>query len=966
MNQRIIYILNILLFVVFFLRTNAVSAFDGEVYVEETAAQLSTIITSNKLLISEGKAGEGIYLFNKLKETYQVDLIGEQERIDVNAKLGSFNGRILTVLHAPYPVGTAGNKEAKTAIDGYSTAIFSKLKTLGQELGVINIWPVISNNGQSMSYQINILQTEGLDQESKAYLTKSKDVFRTAELTLKNIVDGLLERNETAATAKLSFINDGLISSELTPAATANLPVTYLTPSCQYIQFTTAISDQRYRGIYLVAFTYQGKQYNYCNNVITQKEGIKETIVGEQRTSTTSFLPFKTMNELPPAQAIGFKKVICENGDYFVSIADSWYFKNFSIKPCNQVNSFRGGAGTIELTSTTCQTYVDNCNSTNGTGSTGGGQAKIINKTEDPNIDLSSLLPLFNGEKSIASTSTIDPTKKYRTSKVIIFLSDKDTKKIDIDDFEALPTPNGEIKLWLKKDATTSKWTVAKGINENAINNLYTTTFKYGQSFNLNTLLTGETYSLEDLATVTYLLSDWLSKGIGHLYIPEYWWNCDIKEFKPPLFIVVVKNVLQPTSVIVDLIIKKNTNDPVFNSADAEFAGKCGIWDGFIGVLDALPQAASMIAMNFSANPEAQKKADAMSRCIDENGGGVAGFAGMMWNGITSTFDPSKPCVLAHASGQVVFDVVAAIFTGGTAAAGSKAGSAIKIALTALEKLDVIGTVVGIGMKVAFKGTTKVLTISIKNGVKFVEATFAQSAYVLKVFDATQKVMKDLNWSDLALVREVTLVTLDGQQIKVMVLQDPLHAIKNGIYKIEDILKDDAGVPIRNANGDYSATVEIKDPLNPNGPVVKDVVVIRELGSVAKLGEKLNVSDFSTSAKNSIKDGMTPDHIPSFAALKKNLENKLGRQLDDVEAASLRNEGTSLLYETSLHQQFSRTYGGRNSISQIADDAQDLFKAAQKDMDALRKPLKESGMSDADIEKAFELIHEMNRKKGLY
>lgn len=35
-------------------------------------------------------------------------------------------------------------------------------------------------------------------------------------------------------------------------------------------------------------------------------------------------------------------------------------------------------------------------------------------------------------------------------------------------------------------------------------------------------------------------------------------------------------------------------------------------------------------------------------------------------------------------------------------------------------------------------------------------------------------------------------------------------------------------------------------------------------------------------------------------------------------------------------------------------------------MDALRKPLKDSGMSDADIEKAFELIHEMNRKKGLY
>jgi len=40
--------------------------------------------------------------------------------------------------------------------------------------------------------------------------------------------------------------------------------------------------------------------------------------------------------------------------------------------------------------------------------------------------------------------------------------------------------------------------------------------------------------------------------------------------------------------------------------------------------------------------------------------------------------------------------------------------------------------------------------------------------------------------------------------------------------------------------------------------------------------------------------------------------------------------------------------------------------AAKKDMEALRKPLLNSGASEADINKAFELIHEMNRQKGLY
>lgn len=88
-------------------------------------------------------------------------------------------------------------------------------------------------------------------------------------------------------------------------------------------------------------------------------------------------------------------------------------------------------------------------------------------------------------------------------------------------------------------------------------------------------------------------------------------------------------------------------------------------------------------------------------------------------------------------------------------------------------------------------------------------------------------------------------------------------------------------------------------------------------GIVAKVGEKLNVSDYATSAKNSIKDGMTPDHIPSFASLKKNLESKLNRSLTEAEANKLKNETTTLLYETSIHQQFSRTYGGRNLDSQI-------------------------------------------------
>lgn len=58
--------------------------------------------------------------------------------------------------------------------------------------------------------------------------------------------------------------------------------------------------------------------------------------------------------------------------------------------------------------------------------------------------------------------------------------------------------------------------------------------------------------------------------------------------------------------------------------------------------------------------------------------------------------------------------------------------------------------------------------------------------------------------------------------------------------------------------------------------------------------------------------------------------------------------------------------GGRNTPDQILNDSKNLFEAATKDMEALRKPLLESGMTNDEINQAFEMVHEMNRKKGLY
>ncbi|MFW5700895.1 MAG: hypothetical protein ACOCWM_04320, partial [Cyclobacteriaceae bacterium] len=146
----------------------------------------------------------------------------------------------------------------------------------------------------------------------------------------------------------------------------------------------------------------------------------------------------------------------------------------------------------------------------------------------------------------------------------------------------------------------------------------------------------------------------------------------------------------------------------------------------------------------------------------------------------------------------------------------------------------------------------------------------------------------------------------------------------------------------------------------------KKIGGVGNTGNLPKLGQKLNVSEYAISAKNSALDKMTPDHIPSFAASKKYLETKLGRSLTVDEAKKLSDEGTTILYETSIHQKYSRTYGGRNTSEQILNDSQNLFEAAKKDMEALRVPLLNSGVAEQEINKAFELIHEINRKKGLY
>lgn len=65
------------------------------------------------------------------------------------------------------------------------------------------------------------------------------------------------------------------------------------------------------------------------------------------------------------------------------------------------------------------------------------------------------------------------------------------------------------------------------------------------------------------------------------------------------------------------------------------------------------------------------------------------------------------------------------------------------------------------------------------------------------------------------------------------------------------------------------------------------------------------------------------DHQPSFAAQVAAKEAALGRSLTPAERAAVKASTPAVASPRPVHQQTSPTYGGRNTPSQIADDAND-------------------------------------------
>lgn len=121
------------------------------------------------------------------------------------------------------------------------------------------------------------------------------------------------------------------------------------------------------------------------------------------------------------------------------------------------------------------------------------------------------------------------------------------------------------------------------------------------------------------------------------------------------------------------------------------------------------------------------------------------------------------------------------------------------------------------------------------------------------------------------------------------------------------------------------------------------------------------VGTYGSTAPRSVGDGLTPDHIPSFAAVKEALR-QLGVELTDVELKALRNNTNCVVVKTCSHLTDSRTFGGRNNPEKIKLDGADLYKAAEADIDTWVPVWKSEGWSASKIDKTRREVHELNKK----
>ncbi len=500
------------------------------------------------------------------------------------------------------------------------------------------------------------------------------------------------------------------------------------------------------------------------------------------------------------------------------------------------------------------------CSTDSGSGNSNG-NTSIKDFTDGLASEFESIRDLLAGNrKKVVEFSNGLTAERYNTKAILVLSADNvDGSEEKAKNFN--PT-NGEIKIWLHYKSRTKEWEYkslhgTQQLSENL------SKINGGKNFDVNTAIKNAISESEfegiDIATALYKVADFLSEGISKAYIPKEWWNCNASQstngysYSPPLMLRIIKQFMQPLNAIAVEFGKNLDSSLVVNPDDAvetTFALVCGLWDGFVGMFDAIPQGIKMATMSFADNPKAKKEFDQMQMVIKENGGGLMGFSKMMWEGVKSQFTGGN-CVTAHAIGEFGFGIVAAFYTGGAALTG-KVGSFIKPMFTLLDKLDVIGQTVGLSMRLVGKGVNKGFALVFKVGnktFKEVKVFFIEGKYYFKLLgDITEEIV-NIDWSKIQ--KNVVLQLADGTKVNTKIF-DLGDVVNETNYRIKAIIKDAQNNKIKTETGDYLAELTDSNG-NTTYAVVKEAfLTIDELVNQLK---KLNwaqsrIDDFKRLVQN--------------------------------------------------------------------------------------------------------------------